>query len=265
MVNDAHLDQALQELVVLGGELTQTLLRSRVEVFTARQARSQHGVTLAMKSMKKQTLMLVLLPLLCHCSARRVVQDATGTDLVAHDGASAAVDGALPPFCSGAAQRLTINGQPVILTGVTAKVGAGMQFYLCLDGVAPNTARIRMSDLGSHMARATSPCPSSSCTLHHKQDADFKGEASFNLAGSYPGASVDLCVTAEAKKTATGTLRSFQLSLRGMPLKYTCELGIDSSCNHSLMVSSTKGKCNADGSCSCLPGAQQVLTSGKCI
>ena len=235
--------------------------------------------------MKKQTLMLVLLPLLCHCSARRVTdaaQDAAGTDLVAHDGASVAVDGALPSFCSGAAQRLTINGQSVTLTGVTAKVGVtnlcntqtfyvmlkggpGMEFYLCLDGVAPNAARIRMSDLGSHMARATSPCPSSSCTLHHRQDADFQGEATFTLAGAYPGASVDLCVTAEAKKTATGTLRSFQLSLRSMPLKYTCELGIDSSCNHSLMVSSTKGKCNADGSCSCLPGAQQVLTSGKCI
>jgi len=237
-----------------------------------------------MKSMKKQTLMLVLLPLLCHCSARRVTgaaPDAAGTDLVAHDGASVAVDGA-PPFCSGAAQRLTINGQPVTLTGVTAKVGVtnlcntqtfyvmltggpGMQFYLCLDGVAPNAARIRMSDLDSHMARATSPCPSSSCTLLHRQDADFQGEAAFALAGSYPGASVDLCVTAEAKKTATGTLRSFQLSLRGMPLKFTCELGIDPSCNHNLMGSSTRGKCNPDGSCTCLPGAQRVLTSGKCL
>ena len=241
-------------------------------------------ITLVMKSMKKQTLML-LLPLLCHCSVRRVTdaaQDAAGTDLVAHDGASVAVDGALPSFCSGAAQRLTINGQSVTLTGVTAKVGVtnlcstqtfyvmltggpGMQFYLCLDGVAPNAARIRMSDLGSHMARATSPCPSSSCTLHHRQDADFQGEATFTLAGSYPGASVDLCVTAEAKKTATGTLRSFQLSLQGLPLKYTCELGIDPSCNHNLMVSSTRGKCNPDGSCTCLPGAQQVLTSGKCL
>jgi len=242
-------------------------------------------ITLAMKSMKIQTLMLVLLPLLGHCSARQVTGaalDAAGTDLATHDGASDAVDGALPSFCSGAQQRLTINGLPVTLSGVTAKVGVtnlcntqtfyvmlkggpGMQFYLCLDGVAPNAARIRMSDLGSHMARATSPCPSSNCTLHHRQDADFEGEAAFALAGSYPGASVDLCVTAAAKKTATGTLGSFQLSLRGLPLKFTCELGIDPSCNYNLMVSSTRGKCNPDGSCTCLPGAQQVLTSGKCI
>ena len=238
-----------------------------------------------MKSVKNQPLLLAILPLLCHCSTRRVpdddVQDAAGTDRALHDVASG-FDGALPAFCSGAGQRLTINGQAVQLTGVTAKVGVtnlcntqtfyvtlkggpGMQFYLCLDGVAPNATRIRMSDLGSHMARATSPCSSSNCTLHHKQDADFQGEATFALAGSYPGASVDLCVTAAAKKTAKGTLRSFQLSLRGIPLKFTCELGIDSTCNHNLMVSSTKGKCNADGSCSCLPGAQQVLTSGKCI
>ena len=245
-----------------------------------------------MMRMKKPTLMLALalLPLLCHCSARRVTDDAldaagtdaAGTDTANHDGTSGAVDGTLPTFCSGAGQRLTINGQPVAVTGVTAKVGVtnlcssqtfyvtlkggpGMEFYLCLDTVAPKAALIRMSDLSSHMARATSPCPTSSCTLHHKQDADFKGEATFALAGSHPGASVDLCVTAAAKKTATGTLRSFQLSLRGLPLKFTCELGIDSTCNHSLMVSSTKGKCNANGSCSCLPGAQMVLTSGKCL
>ena len=242
-------------------------------------------ISLGMKTATIQTLMLALLPLLCHCSARRVtddIPDAAVTDLAVHDTAPSAVDGALPSFCLGAGQRLTINGQPVTVTGVTAKVGVtnlcntqtfymmlkggpGLQFYLCLDAVAPNATRIRMSDLRSHMARATSPCPSSSCTLHHKQDADFQGAATFALASSHPGASVDLCVTAEAKKTSTGTLRSFQLSLRGMPLKYTCELGIDPSCNHNLMVSSTRGKCNADGSCSCLPGAQQVLTSGKCL
>ncbi len=72
-------------------------------------------------------------------------------------------------------------------------------------------------------------------------------------------------VTAKGKKTAKGTLRSFQISLKAMPLKYSCELGVDPSCNHSLMVSSTKGKCNADGSCSCQPGALLVLTSGKCL
>ena len=43
-------------------------------------------MTLAMKSVKKQALMLVLLPLLCHCSERRVTGaalDAAGTDFAA--------------------------------------------------------------------------------------------------------------------------------------------------------------------------------------
>ena len=142
-----------------------------------------------------------------------------------------------------------------VRTGAATAVHVGLLAVLYLVGAA----RRPTYTLGTQAAGAVAVL----CALVGWDAACPRQRCSPNRA--HPGASVDLCVTAEAKKTATGTLRSFQLSLRGLPLKYTCELGIDPSCNHNLMVSSTRGKCNPDGSCTCLPGAQQVLTSGKCL
>ena len=208
-------------------------------------------------------------------------------DGAANDGAAAEAssgDGAVvDPFCATAGNRLTINGQQVMPTSVTARVvvtnlchthtfhvkvasnaGRVLDLYACLHGTHNDTA-IKMNELPNHEVRAmASPCGSSNCTLHHQQDAIFKGQATFALAGSYPGASVDLCITAKANTGSASTLRSFQLSTRGIKMKHTCTVGSDPSCNHNLLLSVTCGKCNPDGSCSCLSGFKKVLISGKC-
>lgn len=212
-----------------------------------------------------------------------VAMDLATRDLTPPD--AGARDQALT-FCSGQS-RFAINGQQRIKPVVVANVGVTnlcntqtfyvqlstatgsapqeLQFYLCLDGVAPDTALIKMSDVASSMARAMIvPCSTSNCTLHHKKDTDFSGQASFYLKGASPGVNVDLCVEGEAKPPG-GSLHSFSIWLQNLNLKQNCQPGSDASCNHNLMVSAIRGKCEKDASCTCLPGAKKVLTSGKCL
>mgnify|MGYP006971713969 CR=1 FL=1 len=241
--------------------------------------------------------LLLLLPLLVSCGGRSglstarqapradgtVAVDLPHSDLTPPD--AGAVDMGVA-FCSGQS-RFAINGQQMLgpvavakvgvtnlcnsqtfqvqLTTATGRASQDLHFYLCLDGVAPDASLIKMSALASHMARAMLvPCATSNCTLHHVKDADFSGQAAFNLKGASPGLTVDLCVEGKAKASA-GSLKSFSIWIKRMELEQACQPGSDPSCNHSLMVSATRGKCEKDATCTCLPGAKKVLTSGKCL
>ena len=245
----------------------------------------------------KPHILFLLLPLLCHCGGRSVTgvagngaraDGAVGKDLVSSDVArlDTSAGDLTKSFCTGKS-RFAINGQGVTQPSVVANVGVTnlcgthtlyvrlnsatgsapreLQFYLCLDGVDPDASLIKMKDAASHMARAMIvPCATSNCTLHHKKDADFSGQASLNLKGATPGVTMDLCVEAKAK-TPTGSLKSFSIWLGNTELKQSCQRGSDASCNHSLNVSALRGKCEKDGTCTCLPGAKKVLASGKCL
>jgi len=232
---------------------------------------------------------------LCSCTDRpALTADSAADQQVKKDGViekdrflrpDAAADRNSNPFCDGT-NRLTVNGQPIVvsqatikvavtnlcntqtifvsMTGKTQGISQELQFYLCLDKASPQDLLFKMSDLGSHMARAmASPCTDAYCILHHRQEALFTGQLSLALASTFVGVNVTLCVSASAK-SPKGAFRSFQSSTEEMKLVHSCQLGADHTCNHSLMVSALYGKCNPDGSCTCLPGKQKVLASGKC-
>jgi hypothetical protein len=196
-------------------------------------------------------------------------------------------DGALPSFCSGSGDQITINGRAVSRTDVVARfsytnlcttqtlflfveaVDGGktmiLQFFLCLDDVAPDARRVELSQLKAHGVGAMLDNCSPRCTLHHKQEADFLGRVTFALHGADPFVTVDLCAVASAKVSNPGTLRSFKLRVNNFIVHHTCLSGSASSCNHSQFVSATKGRCNPSGSCTCHPGSKKVLISGKCL
>ena len=46
--------------------------------------------------------------------------------------------------------------------------------------------------------------------------------------------------------------------------EHACTFGLDQSCNDDPLVSSKRGACNQDGTCSCNPGYSQSPTTGKC-
>ena len=241
----------------------------------------------------KSSILILLLPFLCHCGGRTVTgaedPDARVDGAVRRDLANRPDKGTgdrTTAFCNGQS-RFAINGQVTLQPSAVAKVGVTnlcntqtfyvrlnsttgsapreLQFYLCLDGVDPDAATIQISNVASQMARTMLvPCSTSNCTLHHKKDADFSGQVSFYLKGATPGMNMDLCVEGKAKTTA-GSLQSFSIWVKNMDLPQPCQPGSDPSCNHNLMVSATRGKCEKDATCTCLPGAKKVFSSGKCL
>lgn len=81
------------------------------------------------------------------------------------------------------------------------------------------------------------------------------------LVGGPPGYKASLC--AEYEPTAPGDVR-FQLVAKNIWINTACIYNMESSCNADPEISSLRGHCNLDGTCTCNPDATPT-SDGKCL
>lgn len=107
--------------------------------------------------------------------------------------------------------------------------------------------------------------PVAACGVLSPLEASFKGTLDTTPTGAFPGHHIDLCLTA-TPKGSDKTLKPVRLSAKQQLIVLTnpqCDWGKDWTCNHD-PVSSIKGRCNGDGTCTCHAGSKKVPSSGKC-
>lgn len=109
--------------------------------------------------------------------------------------------------------------------------------------------------------------PASECGVLNPFDAVFAGTLDTTPTGAFPGYYIDLCLSATPKDTAQPNAKPVRLSARHELIVLTnpqCDWGKDQTCNQDPWISSFKGKCNGDGTCTCVEGAKKVPNTGKC-
>ena len=97
-------------------------------------------------------------------------------------------------------------------------------------------------------------------------DAAFEGTLDTTPTGAFPGYHIDLCLSATPNGKDKQS-KPVRLSARQQLIVLTnpqCDWGKDQTCNHDPFVSSIKGTCNGDGTCTCHEGSKKVPITGKC-
>lgn len=105
--------------------------------------------------------------------------------------------------------------------------------------------------------------PYLACGYPNSSNSSFSG----TLLRAFPVTGNDLkvtvCASAAPKATAPPETRSVDLYLKDVLIHRECTPGMDQTCNHDPLVSSFKGTCEADGTCTCAPGTTK-MPDGKC-
>lgn len=105
--------------------------------------------------------------------------------------------------------------------------------------------------------------PYLACGYPNTSNSSFSG----SIARAYPGTGNDLkvtvCATAVPLTGAPPETKPVRLYLKDVLIHRDCTPGMDQTCNYDPMISSIKGVCNEDGTCTCARSATK-MPNGKC-
>ena len=105
--------------------------------------------------------------------------------------------------------------------------------------------------------------PSSLCGSAHPSDSTFKGWLEIQSLLGAPAVQVSLCVSTTPKAPTNPYKRPMKLWAAKVLVNKACVPGMDQTCNNDPKISSLRGKCQANSTCTCNPGAQK-MPNGKC-
>jgi hypothetical protein len=196
--------------------------------------------------------------------------------------------GELPGFCSGVQPRLVFNSaswQVTEVRGATAVLasccGPGeLVRFLAVDAVGKpkevslEIVRFPNAPAANHVDVAKPPagwvvavrCDSADkCGLLRSDSATLAGSVDYAYCGAIPCVRLDICIAVSASASSPPGFSSLGLYARQVLVNMACTQGMDQSCNEDPKVSSLRGKCNDDSTCTCVAGATKVTSSGKCL
>jgi len=195
-----------------------------------------------------------------------------------------AADG--PPFCGGPPQA-TVGGMAVPVSQVTTGIqvaasccgpGESIRFH---GGTAAGTFTINFQMVrfpnvpaATHLDLGNLPSGwfvSVECNLTalcggpyiRPDNSTLSGTVDLTPAGAIPQETLTLCLSSTPNGTMPG-LKPIRLSVTGVLVHLVCAPGMDQMCNNDPSISSLRGKCNDDSTCTCNPGATLVPSTGKC-
>ncbi len=191
-------------------------------------------------------------------------------------------------FCASA-PRLRVGDQELAVTGVKASLatmasccepGATVEVSATdTSGAAvkvifamlrfPNTPPVTHLDLASPpsgwvlLLYCEGPSGVGLCGAQRLDtEVTLTGAVEVSAASAVPAEDLTVCLTATPKPGAQA--KAVQLSVSKLRLNLACTPGMDQTCNEDSLISSLRGKCNDDGTCTCDAGATKIVSTGKC-
>lgn len=105
-----------------------------------------------------------------------------------------------------------------------------------------------------------SPSCGSAFTTSHA----FEGWIEIQSLLGGPAVQISACVTAKPTNPITPNKHHIRLWAHKVLVNKVCVPGMDQTCNADPKISSLRGKCNPDSTCTCIAGAKK-MANGKCM
>ncbi len=105
--------------------------------------------------------------------------------------------------------------------------------------------------------------PSSVCGIAHTTSHAFKGYLEYQSLLGAPAVQVTVCLDAAPLGPANPKKHPIRLWASKLLVNKVCVPKMDQTCNYDPKISSLRGKCNDDSTCTCNPGAMK-MANGKC-
>lgn len=192
---------------------------------------------------------------LTHCvGAARV--NASGVDLKVDKIATSMnyVASCCPPGEVLAFKTITPKGQPVEVSLQVARFpNTKLPPHIKIDLAKPPT--------GWYVAIYCNP--SSFCGNAHSTSHAFTGHLEISSMLGSPSVQVTACVAAKPLDTTNPYKHPIKLWASKVLVNKVCVPKMDQTCNYDPMISSLRGKCNDDSTCTCNPGSTKMV-NGKC-
>jgi hypothetical protein len=160
--------------------------------------------------------------------------------------------------CCGPGEMIRFMGTDA--SGKTFELGFSMLRF-------PSTPTVTHLDLGSPPSGwfLSVDCqPSSLCggPYVRPDNSSFTGTVDLAPAGAIPQETLTLCLSTTPKPTSSA--KPVKLSVTGVLVHLVCAPGMDQMCNNDPSISSLRGTCNEDSTCTCNSGSP-LPTTGKCL
>lgn len=105
--------------------------------------------------------------------------------------------------------------------------------------------------------------PSSSCGMAHSSSHAFSGWLELKSLLGAPAVEVSACLEATPTNPITPNKHAIKLWAGKVVVNKVCVPTMHQTCNFDPMISSLRGACNPDSTCTCNPGAKK-MPNGKC-
>lgn len=105
--------------------------------------------------------------------------------------------------------------------------------------------------------------PSSVCGIAHTTTHDFKGYLEYQSLLGAPAVQVTVCLDATPNNPTNPYKHPLRLWASKVLVNKACVPKMDQTCNYDPKISSLRGTCNDDSTCTCNPGAKK-MANGKC-
>lgn len=102
-----------------------------------------------------------------------------------------------------------------------------------------------------------------SCGPISDSTSQLSGTLELNSLLGSPALEATICLSAKPKAPSSPYTRPVKLWTSKVVVNTACVPGMDQTCNYDPKISSLRGKCNPDSTCTCNPGAQKQ-PNGKC-
>jgi hypothetical protein len=151
--------------------------------------------------------------------------------------------------------------KPIALSSSSLTAGLLLLLFLTCACNA-KIATVLESDAGSAAPSAATPPSGAACTSDEECNDDPKISSLHGTCVKGHGSGTCACTDSFYELKASGKCGP-KTTTTPLPPNPHCTFGQDQSCNDAIEMAAVAGKCNADGTCTCV-GGYAKLASGKC-
>lgn len=161
--------------------------------------------------------------------------------------------------CCGPGEIIDFN--TLTANGASAKISLRIARFI--NVTLPPSIKLDLSKLPKGWLVSTSCTPSSFCGQSHPTTHAFKGWIEIKSLLGAPAVEVSACVTVHLTPPIKPNDRPVKLWANKVLVNKVCVPGMDQTCNDDPKISSIKGKCNQNSTCTCNAGSKKT-PNGKC-